>query len=342
MSQVRREESRVRTACLLILAAVAVTVALIFTRPVMIPFVLAILLSYLVAPVVDTLQSRLRAPRWLSVVLAFCVVAALMTLLGLLLTTSTKGLLSKMPIYKERLTELAASGLSLLDRLGLDLGQESVVAAVKELPLMEVVGGAAGTVLDLVSNLFLVLIFVIYLIIGRAPGEQRTGLYGEIDAKVRRYIATKVSTSAVTGVLVGVILWLFGLELAMVFGVLAFLLNFIPSVGSIIATLLPLPIALIQFESGLMVAACVALPGVVQITIGNVIEPKLMGEGLDLHPVTVLLALIFWGLVWGVPGMLLATPITAVLRIVLDRIETTRPIGNLLAGKLPGQTPAET
>ena len=252
---------------------------------------------------------------------AFCVVAALMTLLGLLLTTSTKGLVSKMPVYKERLTELAERGLSLVDRLGLDLGQDSVVAALKELPLMEVVGGAAGTALDLVSNLFLVLIFVIYLIIGRAPGEQRTGLYGEVDAKVRRYIATKVSTSAATGVLVGVILWLFGLELAMVFGVLAFLLNFIPSVGSIIATLLPLPIALIQFESGFMVAACVALPGLAQISIGNVLEPKLMGEGLDLHPLTVLIALIFWGLVWGVPGMLLATPITAVLRIVLDRIE---------------------
>ena len=138
----------------------------------------------------------------------------------------------------------------------------------------------------------------------------------------------------------GLILWAIGLEPALVFGVLAFLLNFIPSVGSIVATLLPLPLALLQFESSLAITACVVLPGIVQFSIGNVVEPRVMGEGLDLHPVTVLLALIFWGLVWGMTGMLLATPITAVLRIILDRISATRPVAELLAGRLPGGEPA--
>ena len=81
------------------------------------------------------------------------------------------------------------------------------------------------------------------------------------------------------------------------------------------------------------------VPGLVQITIGNGIEPLIMGGELDLHPVTVLLALIFWGLLWGLVGMLLAAPMTAVLRIVLERIHTTRPVAELLAGRLPVSGP---
>jgi AI-2 transport protein TqsA len=83
----------------------------------------------------------------------------------------------------------------------------------------------------------------------------------------------------------------------------------------------------------------VVLPGVVQFTVGSVVEPLVMGEGLDLHPVAILMALVFWGLLWGIVGMLLAAPITAVLRIVLGRVELTRPVAELLAGRLPANLP---
>ena len=94
-------------------------------------------------------------------------------------------------------------------------------------------------------------------------------------------------------------------------------------------------IAVVQFESPLAIAAAVAIPGAIQMSLGNVIEPKLMGDGLELHPATILLSLAFWGLIWGPVGMVLAVPITAVVRIVLVRFESTRPAGDLLAGKLP-------
>ena len=113
------------------------------------------------------------------------------------------------------------------------------------------------------------------------------------------------------------------------FGILAFLLNFIPSIGSIIATLLPIPIAAAQFQSPWPIVYVVAVPGIIQNVIGNIIDPKIMGDELNLHPITVLLALSFWGLLWGITGMFLATPITAVLRIVLMQF---KPIGKLLAG----------
>jgi AI-2 transport protein TqsA len=186
----------------------------------------------------------------------------------------------------------------------------------------------------------LVSIFSVFLLSGRTPGDTHEGIYREIDVKIRRYIVTKVATSATTGLLVGLLLWILGIDLALVFGVLAFFLNFIPNVGSIIATLLPLPLAFVQFDGSVRILLVLLLPGAVQMTVGNFLEPKLMGEGLDLHPVAILVSLVFWGLIWGVVGMLLAAPITAVLQIVLGRFETTRPVAKLLAGQLPGGAPA--
>ena len=340
MRTLKDEQSWLMTASLMVLAAVAIAVALIYTRKVMVPFVLAIFIMYLVAPIVDFLRARLRVPKAISILVALLVVVGLLRLLSLLITTSVQGLAASAPIYRERLTSLAQSFLSVLDRFGVDLSQDQVLTTIRELPVLEMVRQTAGGVLGLVSNGVLVLIFLIYLLAGRQPNEQRTGFYAEADQKIRRYLLTKVSTSAATGLLTGIILSLFGLDLALVFGVLAFFLNFIPSVGSIIATLLPIPMAMVQFESSWMIAGIILVPGVVQMTIGNGIEPVLMGEGLDLHPVTILLALVFWGLIWGVVGMFLAAPITAVLRIVFDRFETTRPVAGLLAGRLPGEAEA--
>ncbi len=184
----------------------------------------------------------------------------------------------------------------------------------------------------------LVVIFVVYLLLAHRPPELSFGVYAEINQKIRKYLVTKFIISASTGAIVGAILAIFGLDLALVFGVMAFLLNFIPSIGSVVATLLPVPIAILQFDNPWAIAGVIIIPGVIQLAVGNGLEPVIMGEGLDLHPVTVLLALIFWGLLWGPVGMLLAAPMTAVLRIVLGRIETTRSAAELMAGRLPASS----
>ncbi|MFH1468592.1 MAG: AI-2E family transporter [Pseudomonadota bacterium] len=331
------EQGVLATGSLLVLAAVAITVALIYTRAVLLPFVLAVLLTYLVTPMVDLLQLRLRVPRVLAMLAAFLVISGGVSLLGLLLVTSIGGLADNVDVYQARLVRLGTWASGQLHRFDIDLGQDQVVDKLGELP-MQALGWArstAGGVLNFLSTTFLVLIFVVYLILGHRPSERREGLWGEVAIKVRRYLSVKVATSAVTGILVGLILWVLGVDLALVFGVMAFLLNFIPSIGSIIATLLPLPIALMQFDETWRIVLVFLLPGSVQMVVGNGIEPKIMGDSLDLHPVTVLLTLIFWGLVWGPVGMLLAAPITAVLKIVLQRFETTRPVAELMAGRLP-------
>jgi AI-2 transport protein TqsA len=195
--------------------------------------------------------------------------------------------------------------------------------------------GTANAVVNIVSNGFLVLVFILFLILGATPDRKPKGIFAEIDEKVRRYIVIKIVSSAITGTLVAIILISMKLDLALAFGVLAFLLNFIPSIGSVISTMLPIPVAMVQYDSRWMVLWVLLLPGTVQMVVGNIIEPKVMGDGLDLHPITILVALIFWGLLWGIPGMFMAAPITAVIKIVSSRFETTRPAAELMAGRFP-------
>lgn len=208
-------------------------------------------------------------------------------------------------------------------------------------------GWVAGSTVSLFSALTLTLIFVMFVLAGRDPRIVREGVYKDIDTQVRSYITTKVALSLGTGVLVWAIFWGIGMPMAAVFGVVAFLLNFIPSVGSIISTLIPIPFALAikahlfavgatpDMDDIAFLLAVVCLPGCVQMLIGNVLEPKLMGNDLQLHPITILLSLAIWGLLWGPVGMLLAVPMTAIIRIVLMKFEITQIAGKAMAGELP-------
>jgi AI-2 transport protein TqsA len=199
-----------------------------------------------------------------------------------------------------------------------------------------VITSTAGTVTAVVSHGFLIMFFLVFLLVGRNPHQRRHDIYSEIEGTIRGYITTMTGLAAVTSLLVGVVLWAFGLHWAWLFALLVFAFTFIPSVGPIIATMLPIPVAVTQFhDRPWMIVALIAVPGAIHMLIGNLVAPKLMGRGLELHPVTVLLSLAFWGLIWGVVGMVLAVPIVATLRIVMSHFSTTRPLSNLLAGNLP-------
>jgi len=233
------------------------------------------------------------------------------------------------------LADLANRGFQKMGQLAERFNQEKIVSDLQN-RIPRLVANTFGAVFNLLSNVFLVLIIVVFLLAGRNPYAVRAGVYADMDSQIRRYIAIKIAVSALTGVLVWAILGILKLPLAPIFGVLAFVLNFIPSIGSVISTLLPIPVAVARFQDApLTIILVIALPGAIQMAIGNVLEPKLMGGELNLHPVTVLLALSFWGLLWGIPGMFLAAPLTAIIRIILVQFDTLKPIGNLLAGELP-------
>jgi AI-2 transport protein TqsA len=337
-STLRDEQVWLAVGSLMILAVVALAGALFYTRAVMIPFVVAIFITTAVSPIVDRLVVRFHVPGWLAIFVALILVLAILVLLGAALAVTVQTVVRTADEYTAQVADLTKRLFVELHTHGLKV-EETRVAAELQSWLPGIITTAAGTVTSLVSDGLLILFFVIFLLSGRDPHQRQTGIYAEIESAIREYIVTKTAISAVAGVLVGTILWMMGLRMAVLFGLLAFMLNFIPNVGPIVASLLPIPIAFAQFENPWMVLPVVALPGTVHMTIGNFVEPKLMGRGLELHPVAVLLALAFLGLLWGVIGMVLAVPIAAMFRIVLSRFATTRALGELLAGRLPGAQP---
>jgi AI-2 transport protein TqsA len=325
---------RVIVGSLVILATLAIGVALAVMRPVLVPLTLALLVTYTLAPLVDGL-ARLRVPRVIGLLAALSVVAGLAFLLGLLIASSVNQLSQRGPEYQERLIGFGNSLLDWVREKGLPLDDATLQERLRALPVTSMVLGSLNQVLSSVSTLLLVLVFVFFLMSGRRPDGARNEVWVEIDRRINRYLLVKVASSTVTGLLTGLVLWMIGLDLAVVFGLLAFVLNFIPSLGSIIAVILPLLVALVQFGTSGQTLLVLVIPSAIQLTIGTVIEPRIAGQALSLHPVTVLLSLIFWGILWGLPGMFLAVPVTAVIKIILDRIEATRAFGALLEGRRP-------
>ena len=260
----------------MILATVALAGALYYTRDVMIPFVLAIFVTTLVSPLVDFLVLRWRVPGWLAILIALLLVLAVLALMGLALMSAVQAIVRTADDYTDKVADVAERILAQLAAHNVHVDQKRVIAELED-QMPGAITQAAGTATALLSKGFLIAIFVVFLLAGRNSHHAATGIYADMVGTIRSYIVTKSIISAITGLLVGLILWLLGLRMAPLFGLLAFLLNYIPSVGSIIAMLLPIPIAITQFESPAMVIAVVALPGTVHLTIGNVIEPKLMG-----------------------------------------------------------------
>jgi len=334
-------EQRIQTVCLLILTTLGITAALYFFASVLIPFVLAIFLSLCLAPVIDLQMKLLHIPRRTAIFTTLAIGFAILMLATLLVSASAEQIADSKDDYEKQFRQLLVKTRGLLpsdwymDPNDPDADPSEPLIRVPTNTIRRVLTGIASSVMGVISNGLLVVIFMIFMVAGQGTFKAPPGsLWWEVESRIKRYVLTMILTSGVTGVLVGLVLTVLKVEFGWMFGFLAFLLNFIPSIGSIIATLLPLPVALVDPQLGMISKILVlAIPGGIQFIIGNIIQPKMMGESLDLHPIVVLLSLIFFGTIWGIIGMFLAVPITAVVKIFLQRFGYTRALADLISGK---------
>lgn len=324
-----------QTVSLLVIATIMTGVALSYTRSMMIPFVFALFLSYFVAPSVGFLKRQGRFPHWLAVMSSMAIVLLLCTLFFFVIQGSVERIIESFSQYEQRVAQVTRDLVAFAARFDVKLDQATVLARLRELPVFTYIQSAASVTLTFVGEFLLVMVFLVFLVSGRHIGEEKAGLAGEIDRKIRKYILTKIMSNVVGALAVYIVYVALGLDLSLMFAMLCFLLGFIPTLGSVIATILPLPIAYLQYEETWPIWMVIVLPIVIQTILGNFVEPKFIGRGLDLHPVTILLSLMFWGIIWGIAGMFLAVPITAVLKIILDRHPLTAKFSDLLAGKSP-------
>lgn len=262
--------------------------------------------------------------------------------------------------YEDRAIEIAITFFAFLKR-NFDIdGSKVFDELMKEIKVFEITTSLVYYLTDAIGYTFIVFLFMLYMLIedteistvtqndyihvtqkeqDTVTQKHRYGLMRkQIDQQVQRYIVIKTLISAIVGFLIYLILGpLLNVKMANVFAVTTFLANFIPNVGAIVATLLPLPVLILDVDqSSLSILLAVMLPVGVHTIIGNFVEPKIFGDTMELHAVVVLLSLSLWFAVWGIPGAILAVPITAVIRIIVSNMSHpyAQTVLNLLEGKI--------
>ncbi len=326
--------ARTNNFCLVFLTLAAGTMALIYMRPVLIPLIFSVFAYAVLTPIVIMIRKKTNLPKGFAVFMALTLLFIILSLLVLILVYTVENFVSGASKYKESLAGLIGFIENQAYRFDVDLDLGQLTNVIKSGSFLSFAQRLGGQLLSFLGNLFLVFIFAIFMMTGESRVTKKGPLLKEVLDRVSSYIGTKFLLSFSTGILVWLVLMLFGVEMAFIFGLLTILFNFIPTIGSILAVLLPLPIVFLQFQLGINFFLILAITGAIQFSVGNVIEPKMMGDSMDLHPITVLVCLIFWGMVWGVAGMFLAVPITAVLKIVFKRIDATKGLAEVMAGRL--------
>ena len=328
---------------LLVAACVVVIIAgLRAAAPIILPFLIAVFLAVVNVPLMNWLM-RNRVPKPIAVVLTILTAVSIIGILVGVMATSLNQFSVVAPTYQERLQELFASITILAERYGVPADQ--LTAALAPSAVLDLVGGVIGDALravgSLLSNSFLVLLTVVFILFEAAGfGAKLKSAFGEANdlfgpmarmaSQVQNYLVAK---TAISGVWVA----LMGLDFPLSWGLLAFIFNFIPTLGSIFAAVPAVLLALIQPDLG-PVSALVIAGGylAVNLMFGSLLEPTLMGHRFGLSTLVVFISLVFWGWVWGPVGMLFSVPLTMVVKITLENTHEFRWVAVMMGANPPG------
>lgn len=309
---------------------------------ILVPFLVAAFIALICGPPMFWMQTK-GVP---SAVALLIVVAAILGVgvgIAALVGSSLNDFTVAMPDYQERLREQTQALLAWTDEMGLTVPGEILRDFIDPGQVMQLIGRVVTGLGGLLTNGLLIALTVIFILLEASTfpvklraafGESNVNFarFDEVARNINRYLAIKTAVSVATGLLVTLWLVVLGIDFPVLWGVLAFLLNYVPNIGSIIAAVPAVLVGMIQY--GLATAGLVAAGyGVVNVIMGNLVEPKFMGRGLGLSTLVVFLSLVFWGWVFGPVGMLLSVPLTMTVKIALETREDTRWIAILLGSE---------
>ncbi len=331
------------------LIVITTVVVLIYAQSIIIPFVLAILFWVLIRVIKKLLKKVKfigRWPKWVLTIISSVLLLSFLLLTIQLISQNIQILSNALPVYQENVTKVA----SLINkRFNIDV-YTMITDYGKGIDFAGLLSSLLSALTSLFGSAFTVLLYLLFILLEEPILPQKLkamypdkkkynhikNLVAKIDHSIGSYIALKTLVSLVTGFLSYFALLFIGVDAPLFWAFLIFVLNFIPTVGSLIATIFPAFFAILQFGEfthGLLVLGIV---GSIQLVVGNFVEPKLMGNTLNISPLVVFLTLAIWGVIWGITGMLLSVPITVILIIIMSEFEGTRPFAILLSqqGKL--------
>ncbi len=344
MSAERVKPKQTTRSVLLNVAAFIVVVAgMRAASSLLVPFLFALFIAIICISPFFWLQRR-GLPTILSLFIIILVILGIGFLFGTLIGRSINQFSNNLPVYEKILEQKTTVFLSWLSEMGAEIPREQWRESFSLKEPFIILGGLVGALSNVLSKTVLIILIVIFILLEAAGFPQKLQAvsnnpkkslsnFSKIHDNIKRYMAIKTIISFATGLSVSIFLYILGIDYPLLWGMLAFLLNFIPNIGSLIAAIPAVLLALIQF--GLGMAGITALGYLIINTIfGTFLEPKLMGQGLGLSTLVVFLSLIFWGWILGPVGMLLSVPLTMVVKIALDSQEETHWIGIMLGSQM--------
>lgn len=333
------EQKKVHIGYFFIVAAsvVIVLAGIKMAAVIVVPFLLSLFLATILSPFYLWLK-KLGLGEVFSliiiVLLLLLVISSMVTLVG----NSVQDFAQNASIYETKLSEDLRDFSETLDNWGLHLPREDFLNFFQTGSLVRYIANTLKSLGSLLTNSFMIILTVTFMLMeisqfaNKLQQHNSNGLIRliEISDKIKHYILLKALTSAATGISITIILKIFGIHYAVLWGLIAFVLNFIPNIGSILAAVPAVLMALVQYNPGTALAVMLSYL-IVNILIGSIIEPRILGKGLGLSTLVVFLSLIFWGWLLGPVGMLLSVPLTIMIKIALDTQPNTKWIATLLS-----------
>jgi AI-2 transport protein TqsA len=307
--------------------------------PILVPVLFSAFLAVLAIPPVTWLQTK-RLPDWLAVTIVFVGVIGGFVGISILIGNSVSSFSENIPEYEARLVSMTAGWLAWARGHGFDISTDSLLAQIDAGQAADFAGAMVAGIGSLLSDTAFVLLTTAFILAEAAglPRKLKVALgnpeadlerFRGIIGDIQEYLSIKTKISVVTGAMAWLLCWAIGVDYPVLWGVIAFFLNYIPTLGSIIAALPPVLLGFVQFGWERSVVLLVGYLAINTI-MGNVVEPKVMGKRLGLSSLVVFLSLVFWGWIWGPLGMFLSVPLTMVVKILLENSDDLKWIAVLL------------
>ncbi|ODS24362.1 hypothetical protein AB835_04145 [Candidatus Endobugula sertula] len=332
---------------LIVVAAFIVVVAgMRAAETILVPFLLSLFIAIICTPLLSMMK-RYRIPTGISIGLIIVMMMLVGTFIGAIVGSSINSFRTDIPLYQERLLQLSYNIQEWLTSMGLVINQQLWKELFNPSAALTIAGNTLNSFGNMMTDGFMILLTVMFILaeevnfidkLRNASNSSKKTIDAlmHFSSSINTYMAIKTLISLATGLLVMVALMMIGVDYPVLWGLLAFMLNFIPTFGSILAAIPPVLLAIVQlgFEEALITAL---LYVAVNIIVGSIIEPRVMGKGLDLSSLVVFLSLIFWGWVLGPVGMLLSVPLTIMVKIALENSPETHWIGVMLGSGVKHQ-----
>jgi predicted PurR-regulated permease PerM len=328
-------------------AVIVIVIGLQMAKDLLVPFLVAAFLALITVRPMLWMQKK-HVPAVLAALTIVTVIMLILAVLGAIVGTSIAEFTAALPTYQERLDVIVAGFVEFIARI---FGSADALQSLGDMIDPGWAMGLAATILnslkDVLTNIFLIIFTMIFILLEASTVETKiAAAFGRSTQSLKRprvflanlgsYLGIKTIVSLATGVVAGLLTWAVGLDFPLLWAMLAFLLNYVPNIGSIIAAVPAILMALIQLGPGEAMATAVGFVAI-NIVFGNVIEPRMMGYGVGISPLIVFIGLVFWGWVFGPVGMLLSVPLTMTLKLALESDKRTRWIAILIGSERDAQ-----